>query len=438
MIRILQTLLFILWTFGLFQILFPTLLADNLLAPLLAFAAICAIPQANRSVKILISVLATVTIILAQIYDQWGAIETGLKRATIFPAFLATILLLRATADQRREITAARDLFTSLEREKRDSGLVVGGFLIGSVLQVSVFAIIAPILGSNASESERREVFVAAMRGMALVPLWSPFVVGMAIASQYLPKVPLWQIVSLGLGLSSCCIVLSIICFDRKGGLNSLWLSLMTLAPIAPPIVIAALLVIGTSIGTGFSTIQSLIIALPIPCLIAVALSSRGSIPIALKTTVQRLPRIGPETAILVFATILGSVFEKALPDMGLLYWLQGMQLSSIAIIFLLILAMIAAGLMAVHSIVSGTILLVIFTSIPTGLADLIIMQAILVGWGLCTAVSISSLSIVTGASMFEVPMTRLITWSNFIYVFVGGIFCAMVLTAINPLLMAY
>ena len=130
-------------------------------------------------------------------------------------------------------------------------------------------------------------------------------------------------------------------------------------------------------------------------------------------------------------------MFEKALPDMGLLNWLQGLQLSATAIIFILIMAMNIAGVMAIHSIVSGTILLVLFTSIPTGVSDLIIMQAILTGWGLCTAVSISSLSIVTGASMFEVPMTRLISWSNFIYVFVGGTFCAVILSIINPLIMS-
>ena len=435
--RILLITLGLLWVLGLIQILFPTPYVFDLLIGLLACTTICALPQANRSVKILCSVLVAITAVLAQIYDQWGAIEEGLRRAIIFPTFLATILLLRATAEQRPEIIAARSLFTALERERRDSGLVVGGFLIGSILQVSVFAIMAPILGRNAKESERREVFIAAMRGMALVPLWSPFVVGMAIASQYLPKVPLWQIVAMGLGLSSFCIVLSIICFDRKGGLKSLWQSLMTLAPIAPPIAIAALLVIGTSIASGFSTMQSLIMALPIPCLMAVFFSPGGSIPTALKTTIKRLPRIGPEPAILVFATILGSVFEKALPDMGLLNWLQGLQLSATAIIFILIMAMNIAGVMAIHSIVSGTILLVLFTSIPTGVSDLIIMQAILTGWGLCTAVSISSLSIVTGASMFEVPMTRLISWSNFIYVFVGGTFCAVILSIINPLIMS-
>jgi hypothetical protein len=176
---------------------------------------------------------------------------------------------------------------------------------------------------------------------------------------------------------------------------------------------------------------------MPLPCLLAVALAPGGSIPTALRATGQRVTRIGPETAILTFATILGAVFEAALPDMGLLDWLQSLMLSPTFIIFFVITFMNLMGLMAIHSIVSGTILLVLFTNIPTGLSDLVFMQALLTGWGLNTAISLSSLSVVTGATMFDLPMTRLISWSNIIYVFVGGALCALILSAINPVLVA-
>ena len=200
--------------------------------------------------------------------------------------------------------------------------------------------ILAPILGRSAPNEERRDVFVAAMRGMALVPFWSPFVVGMAVASQYLPSVPLWQIISLGLGMSAICILLSFFCFDRAGGLITLWRSLMTLAPIAPPIAIAALLVVGTTLGTGYSTLQALVLAMPIPCLIAVSVAPGGSILKAIKSTGQRLTRIGSETAILTFATILGMVFESSLPATGLLKVITSLNLTPTVIIFFLIMAM--------------------------------------------------------------------------------------------------
>lgn len=433
--KILIMLIGLLWVFGLIQVLFPTPVLSTVMASLLACVTVIALPRSPWNVKLLCTFLAIAAISLAQVYDKWTAIEEGLTRATIFPAFLATIVLLRATADQRPEIGIARRLFAALDRKKRNSGLVVGGFLVGSILQVGVFAIVAPILRRNASESERQEVFVSTMRGMALVPLWSPFVVGMAIASQYLPKVALWQIMSLGLALSTFCIILSIVCFDRSGGLKALWQSLLTLAPVAPPIAMSALVVVSTAIGTGFSTLQALVLAMPLPCLLAIAKAPEGSIIIAARETGKRLTKIGPEISILTFATIIGRVFEEALPSMKLLEWIQVIQPSPTAVIFFVIIFMNIMGMMAIHSIVSGTILLILLTSIPTGVSDLILMQALLTGWGLCTAVSISSLSIVTGATMFDLPTTRLISKRNIIYVFVGGSLCALILSTINGIL---
>ena len=426
-----------LWAFGLIQIIFPTEPISYVLAGLLVCFALISLPNAAWNAQLLCTLLAIATIALGYKYDSWQAIFQGLSRASIFPAFLSTIVLLRAAADQRPEIQMARHLFSSLDKSRRDSGLVVGGFLLGSVLQVGVFAIMAPILGRSAPSEERLDVFVAAMRGMALVPFWSPFVVGMAVASQYLPSVPLWQIISLGLGMSAICILLSIFCFDRAGGLITLWRSLMTLAPIAPPIAIAALLVVGTTLGTGYSTLQALVLAMPLPCLIAVSVAPGGSILKAFKSTGQRLTRIGSETAILTFATILGMVFESSLPATGLLKVITSLNLTPTVIIFFLIMAMNILGLLGVHSIVSGTILLVLFTGIPTGLSNLVLMQALLVGWGLCTATSIGSLSIVTGATMFELPVMKLITWKNIVYIFVGGTICAIILAIINPFLLS-
>ncbi len=58
-------------------------------------------------------------------------------------------------------------------------------------------------------------------------------------------------------------------------------------------------------------------------------------------------------------------------------------MLSPTFIIFFVITFMNLMGLMAIHSIVSGTILLlVLFTNIPTGLSDLVFMQALSNGLG--------------------------------------------------------
>ena len=93
------------------------------------------------------------------------------------------------------------------------------------------------------------------------------------------------------------------------------------------------------------------------------------------------------------------------------------------------------AGLLGVHPIVTGTVLLVIFTTVPNGVADLVLMQTLLIGWGLCSGISIGSLSVATGAAMFRLPPTQLVTRKNIVFVFSTSVlFCAL-LSVLNLLL---
>lgn len=402
---------------------------------MLACLVLVVLPTLARHSLILCVVLALATCGLAAAYGQWHAIPDGIARAAIFPAFLSTIVLLRAAADQRPEITAARDMFGALDRSERDSGIVIGTHLIGSILQVGVFAILSPILGRDASDDERRQVFTVAIRGMGSVPFWSPFVVGMGVASQYLPLVPLWQVMSLGLALSVLAIIISFLGFDRTHGLAHLWRALRSFGPVALPIFIAAFIVVLTTTLTGLSTLQALVVSLPIPCLLAVLQVRSGSVRRTLRRTFDGIGRIGPESTILACATTLGMVFEAALPQTGILDWLGGLALPAAAVIFIVIMTMNLAGLCGVHAIVTGTFLLVMFTSVPTGVSDLVLMQALLVGWGLCSGISIGSLSIATGAAMFRLPPTELVTRANIAYVFLTSAIVGILLTAMDALL---
>ena len=405
------------------------------LKALLVCFVILVLPRVAGHSRILLAVLTAVTLALAAIYGEWSAILEGIGRAAIFPAFLATIVLLRATADQRPEIAAARQMFGALDPERRDSGVVIGTHLIGAVLQVGVFAILAPILGRDASEEERRNVFTAAIRGMSMVPFWSPFIVGMAVASQYLPAVPLWEIMGLGLTFAVFGILFSFLMVDRNRGLTPLMQALKSLTPVVLPIAIAALVVVGTTALTSLTTLQALIVGLPIPCIVALISLKNGALRQAVTQTMSGLSRIGTETCILAFATTLGMVFEVSLPHMGLLSWLTTQDFPAPVIILLIIMTMNIAGLAGIHAIVMGTMLLVIFTSVPTGVSDLVLMQALLIGWGLGSGISIGSLSVATGAAMFQIAPTQLVTRANIIFVFVVSMIYTDILSVLNIVL---
>jgi hypothetical protein len=257
----------------------------------------------------------------------------------------------------------------------------------------------------------------------------------MAVASQYLPAVPLWQVMGLGILGAAVGLLVSVALFDGASGPAALWRSLATLAPIVPPVAVAALIVVALTTLTGLSTLQALLTGLPVPCLLAVALTRSGSVATALRNTVRGLGRIGPETSILTFAMTMGVVFEACLPATGLLDAIRALSLPPAAVIVVVVLAMNLFGLMGVHAMVTGTVLLVIFTGIDTGVADLVLFQALLTGWGLCTAISLGSLAIATGSTMFDVPPARLISLTNIVYVFLTSAIIVAGLAALNPVL---
>ena len=93
------------------------------------------------------------------------------------------------------------------------------------------------------------------------------------------------------------------------------------------------------------------------------------------------------------------SVFDGRFSNLA---WLQELRLAPLATIAVMTGGMTLAGLAAIHPIVTGTIMMVLFNSFPTGVADLVLMESMLFGWALGTMSSLSSVSIATGSAIFS------------------------------------
>jgi len=426
----------LLWGLGVISIFSAFAELNVLVSALLVSFSIFSIFEIRRSILCVCLLIATTIFWLALTYGVEEAILDGLSRASIFPAFLITLVLLRTTADSRPETKRAQHAFAALPENARSGGIITGSHIIGAILQVGVFAILAPIVGKDKTEEERRSVFIVAARGLALVPFWSPFIVGMALASEYLPSVPLWQPVLLGSALTTFCLFIAICLFENEWNPSAILQTLRSLGPIIPSVFFAAATIICISVFTKWSTLHSLIIGLPIPCFFALLNTNHKNIRSGLQTTLKGARKIGPETTLLSLAITLGTVFEAAMPQSGALNWLNAFALTSSEVIFIVITVMIITGLLGIHAIVPGTILLVIFVNIPTGVNDLILMQSLLVGWGLCTLISLGSLTVITGSVMFNLSPFKVITLSNVTFALVVGGVSALILCGINNLLM--
>ena len=426
----------LLWGFGVLGILSASSVLIVLASAFLVSFCVLSIIKIRTSVKCICFLIATGIVWISSAYGVETAILEGLSRASIFPAFLITLVFLRATVDHRPETDKARQAFASLPKNARSGGIITGAHIIGAILQVGVFAILAPIVGKNTPEEERESIFILAARGMALVPFWSPFIVGMALASEYLPSVPLWQPVLLGGALTIFCLFTYLTLIENEWKLSTILQTLKSLGPIIPTIFFSAATIIFISSLTKWSTLQSLIIGLPVPCLIALFTTNYKNLKSGLRTTLKGARKIGPETTLLSLAITLGTVFEAATPQSGIVDWLNSLSISSTETVFIVIMGMILAGLAGIHAIVPGTILLVIFTIIPTGVSDLVLMESLLVGWGLCSLISLGSLTVITGSVMFNLSPFRVITCSNITFAFGIGVACALILCGIDNFLL--
>lgn len=396
---------------------------------------VLALVQGSRAARWLCGALAAATVTLAAVFDVADAAVDGIERAFVFAAFVPTIVLVRATAELRPEVVAARRSFQDLDPAHWSGGILFGCHALGSAISIGVFGLLAPIVGTDEPLERRVAIVRLAVRGLCLGAVWSPFFVSVALASQYITTVPLWQVMSLGLPFAALALLLSFFVLgDGAGGLPALGRSLAGLAPIVPSVALAAALVAAISGFGGLTTLQAIVLGIPPLCLAGLLPLGTSRLREAVRATWRSLPNIGGEIGILVIALGLGAAFEAALAGTTVTdeFARHARGLGPMAVIGLIVAGMSIAGLAGLHPIVSTTAILVVASRIDLGLADAILMQAVLIGWALGAMISFSGVSLVTAAALFEVPPWRVVFGRNIVFAVVFGAISVLILGLLN------
>ncbi|MEK9644361.1 MAG: hypothetical protein VW547_02345 [Alphaproteobacteria bacterium] len=402
---------------------------------LMVLFVVLAAPRLRRGTLYLCLPLVALSLVLASVFDQWGEIMLGFESASVFMAFFGSIVLLRAIADSRPEISRARALFTNLKPEERNGAFLVGSHLIGSVLVVGVMAILSPILDQDTDAETRRQAAEVSQRGMCLAPLWSPFWVAAAFAAQQIPGVPAWEIMTLGIAMATAGLVLAHLMYARSVGLCDLWRSVLGFAPIVPSVAACAALIAVLSSVAGLSTLKALIAAVPLLALAALAgarLTQAGRVG---RETWQGTGRVADEIVVVTTALVLGRILEGAVHAVGLSDIISGFNLPAWAVIAAVIGTITLAALASIHQLVSMLIVLVVFMPLDTGVSDVVMMEAALIGWAFASMIGVTAVSTATASSMFRVPRSQLIFGTNLAFVAAYGAFSVPVLWAVNALL---
>jgi len=432
-----EHILILAWAFVLIRLAWPELIPAPTGAVLMAAYIALSLPRLRRRTLVLCTLLALMTVILAAVSQSWRLVLPALDGATIFGAFFGTIMVLRATADQRPETSNARVMFQRLGADQKSGAFLIGAHLIGALLVVGAMAVLAPIQETDASHEERRAAAESSLRGMCLAPLWSPFWIAMAVAYQYLPAVPLWHIFAVGIPMAIGGLILSHLMFARGLGLARLWHAVRGLAPIAPPVALCALAISLLTSFTDLSTLESVVICIPILCGVALLASGRRALTVALGDVYRGLGTVADEIVLVTVALVLGRVLEKSVTDAGITEWIRGSDLPPESLIVITVVMITVAALAGIHQLVSITVMLVLLVPLGAELADVVLMEAALLGWAFASMIGISAVSVASAATMFRVPMDQLSFGANLKFVAVFGVAAMICLMATNRIIFA-
>ena len=427
-----ETLLVLLWLTQLVRMAWPGAAIDHVGATVAGLCILRVFPLLRRSTVILCTSLASLAAVLIFIYGGLATVLVGFKAAPMFVGFFGTIVLMRATADQLQQIASARALFARLEPDHRLGGFLVGSHLLAAVLGPGAYAITAPIIGESKVEEEYLAAIRACHRGGSLGGLWSPFWIAMALSTQYVPGVPLWQTMVLGISMAVCALTASHVLYSREPGIALLWRALRSLQPIVLPVALCVLLVAVLSGVTVLSTLEALIVSVPTLCLLTLMAKGRRALRTTLVNTYRNAAHISNEITILTMSLALGGVVRHVFAQTGITGWIGGLDLPAMAVIGIMIGTVTLGALVGIHQIVLVTFLLTVFSDLPVPVADVILIESALVAWSCSSMIGLSAIMVATVTTLFHVPPEKIILGPNLKFAAGFATASILVLTGVN------
>ncbi len=411
--RLLAALLSILWALGVGSILLP--------GPLIAFLAgagmlVFLIPAflfARLPTLAVSGLLLGAAATLAIAYDATPSLWRGLERSILFTAFLPTLSLLRASARGDARLEAYRARVEQVPTLRRPAWIVSGSFVLASVLSVGASAIFAPLLRQDASDDERIAQARANVCGAGLAIIWSPFFIALAVVSDFLPRVPLAGLIAAGALIGFAGMLLGTKIYAPSQPLIRLGEALAALKSFAPPILLITVLVVVVRATTQLSTIETMLLILPVLCLLRIATRPGGDFRRAGDDVWTGMMRMRDDIAVVSAAMIFGTVLTTTpwMADLGPMSFLADAPVGLLMLGTILLMA--AIGFLGVQPLVTGTICLVVLTGLDLGVSDLAIGLTVLVGWSMSAILSLSSLVVRVTAGQYGVYPERLVVGRN-------------------------
>ncbi|MEI4473317.1 hypothetical protein [Frigidibacter sp. MR17.24] len=399
--------------------------------------------------------LATTLAVIAVALDpaSFARIETALLQGTGFAALMMVLGLLRDPVRRSSVARGATEYLLSFPPARRFASLFAGAHFMSLMFNVGIIAMIGDLTAARdgrdtRADPDRRAMVMAAMRGAALVSIWSPISLGFAIVTAGLPALDPVTLALAAFGFGALAVTL-----------GCLWPMLPAEARVAPPPATTATTAPATGQGPwpmlGILAISALLLAatyavhrtaelsftvasvtvLPVFALGWLALESpratEGFGP-RLTRALGALADLRSEGAVFLSANVIGAVLSMALQATPL--W-QGLMASDAAGLPLALACLLAVPLAATVYL-PNTIVVVMGAQLlghtPLGLAHPVSLGlALCIGWGLAICVSpISAMNLISARFCATSARRIALGWNRRYVVVLAALGCAAVALA--------
>jgi hypothetical protein len=184
----------------------------------------------------------------------------------------------------------------------------------------------------------------------------------------------------------------------------------------------------------GLSTLGSVLVTMPL--LVTVQLLFRPVIALdVVRETVRGFDRLGDDLLLITASMGLATAVVATAQIADQLSFLVALEIPATVVIAGMLLIQLLPAMAGVHPIITATVVLAAFTSQPLNVYPLILFQAMVAGWSLGTMVSMSAISVVTTANMFNLAPLQLAYGRNLGYALVTAAAVVAVLSALNTAL---
>lgn len=345
---------------------------------------------------------------------SWEQLKNSSEFVLIFACLIPTLTLVRSTAMTMSSVTETQKSLASLDSASSANGIQLTSHMLGGIINVGTFALVAVALPQDADTRRRYISGTATLRGMNSAILWSPFFLSFAVASVYLPEGFAAGAITLGVFNAVIFLLITQIIFSPKESNISILQSLLPLKPIALRLVVIIVSVIVTSALIGLTALSAVCVAMPALCIFQF-LRRPNKIKDVFKNFNNLQKNSGDEVVIISLSMLIASQLGQADQITAVLASFFGMAPDVKMILFILPFLVWASSVIGIHPVISSAPLLAFIAPSLTVYDAAFVAQAHMIGWSTGTMVSFASLSTIIAAENFKISPAKVSFGVNFL-----------------------